>query len=196
MDVPRPSSNNKDARLELYPTNPSARISSARRDSGGGGQKPCHQITTAQDWTFNSVVANASVIYGSCVSPNPNTGVMWTSYSSHSSRVPDRLPNRLTPVLGVCFASKVFAQGIGQMDIADHRNVRLATCSGVESLRGWLKNYCACQYGVAKDLKMLMYTPYIPLSRPFAPCLGCARYVFQQTLRTSLSSKISPCQNC
>jgi hypothetical protein len=29
---------------------------------------------------------------------------------------------------------------------------------------GLLKNYCACRYGVAKNVKVLMYTPCIPLA--------------------------------
>src|SRR3990172_1004255 len=43
-------------------------------------------------------------------------------------------------------------------------------------------NYCACSYGVKKQLKILMYTKYIPVFRYFLPCLSCARYVVRRSL--------------
>ena len=44
-----------------------------------------------------------------------------------------------------------------------------------------MKNYYACQSGVAQEFEMLMYNEYIPLPHPFAPCSAIARYVFQHT---------------
>ena len=50
-----------------------------------------------------------------------------------------------------------------------------------------LKNYCACQYCVAPDLKMLIYASVHAAFAPSRLVLGRARYVFQHPANLTVS---------
>ena len=58
-------------------------------------------------------------------------------------------------------------------------------------LRVWLKSYCACQYVVAKALKMLMYTPYICFFGLPRLVLAAAAQLFNKPLKLHVVVNVS-----